>query len=195
MRIWLLVFTALSACHMAPKDAVPLDGPFGIAKGEPLSALGKTEKIDHNIYKLASAPIPYPNIEYYRVKNTPQHGTCRIEAVSNVIASDSSGNALRNAVDKVRADLVTRYGEPNQTYDQMIRKSVLTGPQDWMNAISKNDRAYAFIWFSTTEADNRTWRGVKFLALSAGAIGNNGRFTIQYNFVEDSECDNAAAAL
>ena len=206
MRKWLLLLITLSACHSAPRNESQItkdqgiasapnaviasyDGPFGIAKGEPLSALNKGQEEKPGYYKINSVPQPYPNIEYYVVENTPEHGTCMVKAISNDIDSDSFGNRLKENIDHVRDDLQTRYGLPSDSYDFLHSGSIWSDPQDWMMSLTKNERNYFFIWTAPKNADQRIWRGVETVGLTAGANGSKGWFTIEYDFIGGKQCD------
>lgn len=209
MRIGLLLLCVLSACSAQPKNeaqianeqgvkpsadavtapGVSFDGPFGIAKGEPLSALSKGQEVRPGFYTITAVPQPYPNILSYVVQNTPQHGTCMVRAISNEIESDSFGGNLRSAVDHVRDDLAARYGKPTQSYDFLSAGSIWGDPQDWMIGVGKNERTYSFYWKAPKNADPKTWRSVEMVGLSAGSDGHKGWFIIEYDFVGNEECD------
>jgi hypothetical protein len=209
MRTWLLLLVGLSACSAPPKSEKQIadeqgikpvagttnapiksyDGPFGIAKGQPLSALDKPQEVKPGFYRVMTVPQPYPNINSYIVQNTAQHGTCMVKALSNDIESDSFGGNIRTAVDHVRDDLIARYGKPKNSFDFLQEGSIWRDPQDWMMALGKSERTYSFFWAAPRNADPKIWRGVESVGLMAGSDGRKGWFTIEYDFVGNKECD------
>lgn len=186
-----MVDSGLKPRSSSAKIATSLpDGPFGIAKGTSLDQLENPTNTSPGLFKLKSAPRPYPNIEFYVVKNTPSQGTCFIRAVSNDIASDSFGNAIRSAMDSVKGDLSERYGKPTESFDFLQSGSIWNEPEDWLTGLSKEERTYAYFWRRPKNgADPKIWRETETIGLVASAGSQAGWFSIQYDFDNVELCD------
>jgi hypothetical protein len=112
------------------------------------------------------------------------------KAVGVDIPSDSFGQAIKSAVDRVRDDLEVRYGQP-QALDLLTPGSIWNDPQDWLMGLVKGERSYAFFWERPANADPKVWRGVKSVSTYAGASGQQGWVSIEYDFDNGNRCDEA----
>ena len=166
------------------------DGPFGIAQGEPLSALKDPVATGTpGFYKLKEVPQPYRDVDFYSVQATPEHGVCMVKFISNDIQSDSSGSGLRQAADKIKEDLEERYGA-GRKLDILQAGSLWEESQYWMMGLYKDERIYGALWDKPKGADERVWRHVQSIAVQAKASDTDtGYVVVEYDFDNNHQCD------
>ena len=137
--LWLLGATA--AAHA---------GPFGLEMGTKLEDLKKRFKLVHDTaygYSISGVPQPDAHYETYGVVVTPEHGLCKIEAISKFIDSSVDGTELKAAFSKAEAALRRQYGPAAHT-DRLDRESTLKQTRDWMKSLVKEERTLASGWSS-----------------------------------------------
>ena len=136
--LWLLSATAAHA------------GPFGLEMGTKLEDLKKRFKLVHDTmygYSLSSVPQPDAYYETYSAVITPEHGLCKISAISKFIDSSADGTELKAAFSKAKAPMRRQFGPALHT-DRLESESTLKQPRDWMRSLAKEERRLASVWSS-----------------------------------------------
>src|SRR5262245_29880740 len=67
-----------------------LAGPLGLEMGQPLGALSKQMPLMKErefVYSTKTTPRPHPDFESYNLVLTPEHGLCKIGAISKTFTT------------------------------------------------------------------------------------------------------------
>ena len=80
-------------------------------------------------------------VAYY----TDAMGVCAVVAFSSVEGS-RYGDKHRDVADSLKERLTAKYGEPTDKFDLLLPGSIWDEPRDWVTAIRKGERDYAYVW-------------------------------------------------
>lgn len=130
-------------------SAQPWDGPFGLkmglTKAQIESALGPINHLSADLYSLNSISKHYPGIKVYGVTISPTVGLCRITTMMTV-ESPGNGDKVKRKFERIKNDLIEKYGQPAGEFDFIDHDSLWTEPQDWMMSFADGDRHLLSIW-------------------------------------------------
>jgi hypothetical protein len=126
-------------------DGILASAPFGIEMGSPISNISVIQDLGHGKYYV-SPPKLHPNFSTYIVESSESYGIVWVKAIGPEIFNDSYGSSVQAAVDKVAAQLATRYG--------IGKKSDISFPdglwtqesRDWCMALLQGERLYSYVW-------------------------------------------------
>ena len=167
------------------------DGPFGLAFGEPLSALGPTSpESTPDIYDVLSPPKPDAAFNLVAVVAHAPTGVCQISAGQPLILGDLSGAKVKAAVDQLETLVSSRYGPPKQKLD-VCREPASSCAQAWSEALANGNAAYGYIWFPTPPTRGGVWR---IIADVSAHNALEARAALTYDGANHAACDAAAAA-
>ena len=161
-------------------------GPFGLNKGDSLSALkplGLEPAKSAGFYYAKSVPSPHPQFSFYGLGITPEEGLCKIIAISKPIETSVYGSELKDRFESMRDALIAKYGE-GKTYDYLRHGSIWDESKDWMMALIKKERVLETYWTGGTYPDGVT--GIN-LEVSADER-DSGQITLSYEFDNFAAC-------
>ena len=117
--------------------------PFGIEMGSPVSNLDVVQDLGHGKYYV-NPPKLHPQFATYIVEASPTYGVVWVKGIGPELLNDSYGNSVRAAVDKVSAQLATRYGVGSKN-DIAYPDGLWTEEsRDW--TVLQGERFYSYIW-------------------------------------------------
>lgn len=117
--------------------------PFGLHFGDaPPEAFSD---LDSYTFVSSSVPSPHPDFVTYLVASAEGVGVAKIIANSEPIDGDEYGDVTRSLFEKLRAQLTTKYGEP-ELFDFLKVDSIWSEPRDWANAIRNRERFLSARW-------------------------------------------------
>jgi hypothetical protein len=145
--------------------------------GAPLGAFSnialKPDDNDRYIYTTTSLPKGHPDFVSYLLWITPQHGLCKVKAISHFIPTNVYGEQLKVEFERLRTGLSNKYGR-GKDYDFLQPGSIWKEPRDFMVGLKKQERVLATMWAAPNKPlpDNLGSVGVEAHAVSddKGAI-------------------------
>lgn len=163
-------------------------GPMGLSMSETLVELQKKatlKSVSPFLYETSKLPGGHPDFENYTLLITPEHGLCKIVAVSKPIDTSAYGTELLSAFNKYYESLVRKYGKADR-YDYLKAKSIWSEPNDWMTSLLKKERTLVAFWPGEAAplVDNVT--SIKLEAYAANR--ETGIIAIGYEFANAKEC-------
>ena len=188
MKIFLFFSTLLISVYASA-------GPFGLSKGMSLDEVKKKgpfviTEVQY-IYKSKTTAEGHPDIESYILTITPDHGLCKIIAISKTINTSQYGEELRSKYDDIIFSLLKKYGEPNDKFDLLKDGSIWNESRDWMMSLIKEERVL-FTYWSKTSGKLRSTNlsdSIKSIAVEAGAYSNTkGYYKLIYDFDNIGNC-------
>jgi hypothetical protein len=162
-------------------------GPFGIHMGMSVSQLTSLggRLIEDFGYKLVNPPVPHSNFVNYIVTATPQHGACKITAISRDIIADSHGRAVRRAYEQLLAALTEKYGPPSQSVDTLKAGSTWKEPRDFIMGLRHEERFLAAFRTDSTSLPD----GIRAILVEAKAYRSDvGYVVVGYEFANFKDC-------
>lgn len=137
-------------------------------------------------YRCDNAPKPHPDMEYYIVQYAEGVGLCMIKGVSNNIRDTVYGDETRNKTDEIHNQLKIKYGS-GKKLDFLRSGSIWDEPRDWMMGLTKEERAYAYLWDLPNPID-----GVSEIGLMARAArSDQGYIAVEFHSANTDACDEA----
>lgn len=182
------VFTALVLLAAGRAHA---DGPFGIEMGAPISQLDIKEESSRFVYKLNSAPNPYPEVNDYRVKIHPDYGVCQVFAATVPIDTDRNGAQIKNKYRIIMRHMMSVYGKPKDDLDLKKPNSTWISSGNWMMAVKNNDAYLGAFWYP--QNSNKNIDGIMIKVVSAG--DDIGAIFMQFDFKNTDKCLEAIAKI
>lgn len=164
-------------------------GPFGLTKGMTLDQIDvHAQQIDHGVYATQKIPNPHSSFKRYALVIGPSAGLCKVKAISKSIATDSSGDQLRQEFEKTRGRLEKIYGK-GETRDFVEAESIWKDPEHFMTSLQAKDRMLATIWKyeDATELEAH----IESVFLKALPLrSDRGFLMVEYEFVGFDDCMN-----
>lgn len=165
-------------------------GPFGLEMAMPLPRLQgelgaqPTEGAKHS-FTTTSVPQPHPDFARFQLFATPEHGLCKIIAISRSFDTSSFGDELKGKFKDLAAALASKYGEKKE-YDYLKSGSLWTEPQYWMMGLLKKDRTLAAFWTSEKKPMPDS---ITTISLEARAMSDTrGAIVLTYDFTNIDSC-------
>lgn len=91
------------------------DGPLGLAMGQDPKDVGAVPMEGQpGWYKVPVAPKPHPVLVELRVFAGPSTGICEIIATGRRYENDDLGTQVQPDLERLRADLASKYGQPKK---------------------------------------------------------------------------------
>ena len=166
-----------------------LAGPLGLDMGQSLDALSKQMQLKKErefVYSTSSTPKPHPDFETYNLIVTPEHGLCKLGAISKTFETSAYGEALKSKFNDIESALTEKYGKGSRM-DFLKSGSIWNEPRDWMMGLRKDERVLTSYWKS--EGDKQLPDNVQVVMLEAKALsGNSGWISLHYEFTNASAC-------
>ena len=122
-------------------------GPFGLGMGQSLDELSKQmslKKTKEFLFTASTAPRPHPDLQIYQLIVTPQHGLCKVGAVSRTFNTNVYGTAFLAKFDEIESALSEKYGKSDRQ-DFLRSGSIWNEPKDWMMGLRKQERVLNWI--------------------------------------------------
>ena len=169
--------------------AVPHDGPFGIAMGEPLADLGPVEKAPSNGYKVLKPPRPNDAFRLIIVQAFRTTGVCEIFA-SQYFEDDPNAQKAIQATDSLADSLKEKYGPYTKvdtcSGDDASCRDLFTAE------LNEQAAKYGYGWdFTGKVRDDKIWR----VALAVTALnGTTSIMGLAYWSANQEACDAAERA-
>jgi hypothetical protein len=141
---------AFGGCILLAATAV-WAGPFGLEMGmmraqiEALIPTGKLQDTGDGIYKTTRLPRMHDAFESFLLLIDDQHGLCKVTAIGKTINTSVYGDELRDAFNRLEADVARVYGR-NRKYDFLKARSIWNERRDWMMGLLKKERILAAYW-------------------------------------------------
>ncbi|WP_459575134.1 hypothetical protein [Cupriavidus sp. 8B] len=134
---------------------------------------------------LETVPKPYPLFEGYGlVFGSP--GLCKVAGIVTNLQTDSGGFAARQRIDTLANELEARYGKPKKS-DFLMAGSIWKEPQEWVTALRKQERVYAYYWLRSSGA--KLPADIESIAISTKADQRDQvQVTLNYEFTNFSQC-------
>lgn len=134
------------AADTAPMSQVPAAQAFGITMGQAADTLPiiETSETMAHVHYLAASP-DYPEIERLSVLAPPATGVCSVVMTTKSAANDRRGKAAREQYDRLKADLVRQFGQPEET-DALRRGSKWNDKDEFALSIWHGDRQLSSNW-------------------------------------------------
>lgn len=172
------------------------DGPFGLSMGMTLEQVQRLSKLkpekEPYVYTTTSLPNGHPQVESYTFLITPQHGLCKINALTFDIKTSIYGGELKGRFDDFRDALNSKYGR-SRDYDELRAGSIWDEPRDWMMGLRKKERSLASFWDS--QEGSRMPNNLASIMLEARAISSEKGFLfLSYEYKNFDACIKAANA-
>jgi len=170
--------------------------PFGIEMGSPVSTVTVVREMAQGKYYI-TPPKPHPQFETYLVQASPTYGIVWIKGITSDLLNDSYGNSALAMMDKLRAQLESRYGPGNKT-DFLMPDALWTDPRDWAMGLLEGERAHHCLWQRPENRDLPDDLASIFLGI--GALDNTTtNVVLEYASTSleaaERELDNEAARL
>lgn len=137
------------------------------------------------LFGTTTPPRPHPDFVVYNLIITPQHGLCKIGAVTKKFNSNIYGIELMSKFSELEAALSEKYGRPERQ-DLLLPGSIWSEPQDWMTALGKRERILTAFWESTES--RKLPDNIKTVRLETGALAATGYFSLNYEFTNALDC-------
>ena len=174
-------------------------GPFGFDLEDPRKpseAYRFCENTEGGVnFACTTAPKPHPDMEGYVVRFVEGVGTCQIMGLSRDVYDGGSGIIFRHNVDNIANQLKHKYGQWGQKVDTLIENTIFDQPSEWMFSLTRGERAYSYIWFSSDlsiEHHNRI-NSIILTALPSfeRSLTNMGKYGIVFNTSLEDICEEA----
>ncbi len=181
MKRWIALLVSISATSS-------IAGPLGLDMGMPYDTLVKSMKLKQIkpfLYGTPSLPKGHSDFDDYRLLITPQHGLCKVVALSKAIPTSVFGEELKDKFEKIESAISQKYGQ-GKRYDFLRSGSIWSEPRDWMMGLRKNERTLAEFWTGDTSQlpDN-----IHVIALKTHATSTeDGLIELGYEFKNSNDC-------
>lgn len=183
----LLFSIALFASALVPIAAKA--GPFGTEMGDDIKKFSAVTEIKPYIYSVNELPKTHSAFESYTLKSHPTTGLCQVAGFSSNFENDRYGENVRASFSQLREQLNSIYGQ-SQLFDYLNSGALWKGKNEWVMAISKNERQYQAAW--TAEKGKTMKDNVVEVLLTVKAVGSDSaRFVLQYRYSNIEDCDKA----
>lgn len=164
-------------------------GPFGVEKGMTLNQLNElgsfTKTNSPNVYKSDSMKQGHPDVEFYSVIVTPSHGLCKIQALTKDTPTSAYGTELQSKYNSLRSALVSKYGQPEKSFDFLRSGSIWHESREWMMSLLKKERYLASFWTSSNNLPD----SLKTISIEAAALNSSkGFIKLGYEFDNIDQC-------
>ena len=160
--------------------------------GQSLDALSKqmTLKKERDfVYSTKTTPRPHSDFEAYNLIVTPEHGLCKVGAISKTFATSVYGEGLKSKFDELESVLSEKYGKSDRN-DFLKSGSIWSEAKDWMMALKRGERVLVSFWPSSDA--QKLPDNVAIIQLEAKALSTNGGWiSLQYEFLSASDCIDA----
>jgi len=167
-------------------------GPLGLEMGQSLDTLNKQmtlKKERDYVYSTKTTPRPHPDFEAYQLILTPEHGLCKVGAISKTFTTSVYGEGIRNKFNELESALSEKYGASDRN-DFLKSGSIWDDARDWMMALRKDERVLVSFWHSSDT--QKLPDNVASIQLEAKALNtNSGWISLQYEFLSASDCFDA----
>ena len=181
-------FTRYIALWVALLPASVMAGPFGLEMGMTLEQLKKqftVEEMSPGVYKTSSVPNPHPDLVFYRLAITPEHGLCKIMTGTGAVTTSAYGSELRGRYNSFKSALTAKYGEGAEL-DFLRSGSIWQEPRYWMMGLLKKERKLITFW---AEKNKPTIDNLKSVMVEANAVNvETGFVTVGYEFENAGAC-------
>jgi hypothetical protein len=126
----------------------PFGFKVGMTKTQVVALLGpgSPSKGTADTLEFKTAPTPHPDFETYAVSISSSTGLAQVIAPSKDIQTNVYGEAIKEKFDDVKAALITKYGEPSNSFDFLRAGSIWNEPKDWTMALLKEERTLSAYW-------------------------------------------------
>lgn len=187
-----LALLVVTFAFVAPAQA---SEPFGIPLGTTVSSLDVVRGSSNHLYNV-EVPSPHPEFHTYWVQATPRNGTCLIRGIGRSY-DDGSGEFVRQAFDRLRAQLALKYGEsklasfstswsiwdPEDKWVSQLRDETRVHQARWSEADESklsSDLVEILLTVDTPRSDNEYWVHPKDKEVAY--------LTLQYKFLNYEDC-------
>jgi hypothetical protein len=161
--------------------------PFGLKQGMSVEELGdKAAHLGRGMYRVASVPLPNPDLEFYVAQVSPRTGLCYIKGVGKPVRTSAAGTELQSRFETTRDEVSATYGN-YRNVDMLLSNSMWVGPHDWMVSLAEKERLLFAHWAKETRAN----LGPHLTNVFVGATAKNadsGYVVVEYYFDNEPEC-------
>lgn len=169
-------------------SALSIAGPFGLEMGSSLTDLKKQIPLkpeNTGLYTTQSVPTPHPDFQSYNLIISPNHGLCKIIALSKNISTSIYGSELINKFSNIESALTNKYGTP-QKFDHLRHGSLWKEPRDWMMGLLKRERTLSSFWSNDKQTlpDHLQAISIEARAASTELAG----LILTYEFTNTDQC-------
>ena len=164
-------------------------GPFGFEMGTSAADLQKQLQLQQKkpwMFQTSAAPQSHPDFQTYTLLVTPDHGLCKVSAVSRSINTSAYGTELVSEFDNLEKALVTKYGQSSKRFDQLLPGSIWRESRYWMMGLIKKERLLAAYWTNKEPAMPDNIASIKLEAHAYAADG--GLISLTYEFSNVKAC-------
>ena len=117
---------------------------------------------------------------------TPQHGLCKISALSKNIRSNSAGTAVTSKFDSLESALSEKYGKADRN-DFLRSGSIWREDSEWMMALYKEERVLTSYWTETDSGELQD--SIAAIELETSALNTSTAFiALRYEFKNAADC-------
>jgi len=129
-------------------------GPFGLKKGMRPDEIQGLRKVDgRGMYELTEPPNPHPKLQKLRLIFSERSGLAKIIAASDLVSTSRYGEGLRAAYEELAEALAKKYGGGPKITEFLQPGSVWDEPNDWMTALTKDERYHFRMWSKANGLD------------------------------------------
>ena len=156
----------------------PFGFRYGSSKDDIIKQLGGSSvvKTSGNQVTFKTAPSPHPEFDLYNLIFSPRQGLLKVVAYSKDIQTSDDGSELRDAFDRLKSGLETKYG-PSKKVDSCKGSDVDCESQFYMMQLMEKNRSLFALWADSPSAGNTG------IVIEARALGiNKGFIAITYEF-------------
>jgi hypothetical protein len=157
----------------------------GMRKEDLIAKLGQSsvKRVDGDTVIFTSAPRPHPAFKDYLALFSPDQGLVKVMALSGPIATNQSGDQLRERFDDIAGSLRNKYGSYSSDVDFVKEGSMWTKPQYWMMSLLKKDRQVFSVWPSYEAKERKISGHLVSVMLEAEALSlDSGVIQLTYEF-------------
>jgi hypothetical protein len=161
------------------------DGPFGMTPGTKINELIIKREVAAGRFSI-EVSRGHPEFESYIVTASDTHGVCSITGIGKDYDNDRFGINVREAFDKLRAQMERRYGKGEEVF--FLRSGALwDGLNEWVMSIKQNERAHQLSWEKGTNIADDTFINDILLTVKATS-SDTAYLTLQYRFTNIEAC-------
>jgi hypothetical protein len=156
----------------------PFGFRYGSSKDEVIKQLGGASvvKTSGNQVTFKTAPSPHPEFDLYNLIFSPKQGLLKVVAYSKDIQTSDDGSELRDAFDRLKSGLETKYG-PSKKVDSCKGSDVDCESQFYMMQLLEKNRSLFALWADSPSAGNTG------IVIEGRALGiNKGFIALTYEF-------------
>lgn len=192
MRSWRTTFCfGFLAVMFFKYDAALSDAPFGFEiSTHPSQYEFCSPSTTKDAFICVSAPKPHSSFDEYILWYVEGIGLCKTVALGKAVENDAYGERARDQADRIVRQIEKKYGPPTNKFDFLHAGSIWDEPRDWMLALSRNERTYAYAW--TEEKGYISVSNVEVIMLEVRGFDRRAGFIrLAFDFGNISRCSSA----